>query len=138
MAARYATATRNSMLDVISTKIDAGAGAGYLEVRSGSQPANANTAASGTLLVTITLKDPSVASGASSGVLTLDVSGTAPSGTAGATGTAGWGRVYDSNGNAVVDGSVGTSGTDFIISSTSITSGQSVSLTATTFTFAAS
>lgn len=138
MTVHIATATRNAMLDAVSTKIDAGS-AGYLEIRTGSQPATANTAASGTLLVTITLKDPCVASGASSGTLTIDVSGTAPSGTAGNTGTAGWGRVYDSAANAIFDGSVTASGGggEFIISSTSITSGQTVTLTATTISLAA-
>jgi hypothetical protein len=44
--------------------------------------------------------------------------------------------VKDSNGVTVLDGSVGTTGTDFIITSTSITSGQTVTLTAGTLTLA--
>lgn len=139
MAVRFATATRNAAQDARAAKVDGGAGPGYLEVRTGAQPANANTAASGTLLVTITLDDPAFGAGSSAGVLTADVSGT-PTGTAVATGTAGWGRIYDSAGNAVVDGSVTASGGggDFIISSTSITSGQDVELTSLTITDPAS
>lgn len=122
------------MLDAVATKIDADASPGYIEVRTGSQPANANTAASGTLLATITLDDPAFTGAASSGSLTLDVSGTPTDSSADNTGTAGWARVYDGGGNAIFDGSVTASGGggDFIITSTSVTSGQSVTLTATT------
>lgn len=128
MAIRIASATRSSMMDALEASIDGGAGAATLEIRTGSQPADADTAASGTLLVTLTLNDP--AGTQSGGVITIDVS-PAISATAGATGTAGWARLKDSSGATILDGSVGTSATDFIIDSTSITSGQTVALVAT-------
>lgn len=128
MAIRIATATRSAMMTALETAIDGGSGAAYLEVYTGSQPANANTAASGTLLVTLTLNDP--AGTESGGVITIDVS-PAITASAVATGTAGWARLLTSAAATVLDGSVGTSGADFIIDSTSITSGQTVALVAT-------
>lgn len=128
MAIRIVSAVRSSMMNVIESALDAGVGAATLEVYTGSQPANADTAASGTLLVTLTLNDP--AGTQSGGVITIDVD-PAISATAVATGTAGWARMKDSAGVTVLDGSVGTSSADFIIDSTSITSGQTVALVAT-------
>lgn len=128
MAIRIAAATRGTMMDAVEAALDGGAGAATLEIRTGSQPADADTAASGTLLVTLTLNDP--AGTQSGGVVTIDVS-PAISASAVATGTAGWGRLKDSTGATVLDGSVGTSSADFIIDSTSITSGQTVALVAT-------
>lgn len=128
MAIRIAAATRATMMDAVEAALDGGSGAATLEIRSGSQPADADTTASGTLLVTLTLNDP--AGTQSGGVITIDVS-PAISAAAAATGTAGWARLKDSAGATVLDGSVGTSGTDFIIDSTSITSGQTVALVAT-------
>lgn len=138
MTIRVATATRSNMMNVVEADLDGGSGAAQLAIYTGSQPANANTAASGTLLVTLTLNDP--AGVQSGGVITLSVS-PAISASAGNTGTAGWARLKDSAGNTVLDGSVGTtgSGADFIIDSTSITSGQAVALIATsTLTYPAS
>lgn len=128
MAIRIVSAVRSSMMNVIESALDAGAGAATLEVYTGPQPADADTAASGTLLVTLTLNDP--AGTQSGGVITIDVD-PAISATAVATGTAGWARMKDSTGATVLDGSVGTSSADFIIDSTSITSGQTVALVAT-------
>lgn len=128
MAIRLAAAVRSDMMDAVEAALDAGGAAAELEIYSGSQPADADTAASGTLLATLVLNDP--AGTQSGGVITIDVS-PAITATAGATGTAGWGRLLDSTGATVLDGSVGTSGADFIIDSTSITSGQTVALVAT-------
>jgi len=132
MTTRLSAAIRNAMQNQVSLGVDAGTGPGTIKVYSGSQPATADTAASGTLLVTITLNDPSFGASAS-GVITADVD-PIPTGTAVATGTAGWARVADSDGLAVVDGSVAASGGDFTISTTSITSGQVVNLTGATLT----
>ena len=137
MAARIATTVRNASLNALRNAIDAGSGPGVIEIRSGTQPANADTAPSdGALLGTITLNDPS-APDASGGVLTFDVDPIPGDTAADATGTASWARVKDSAGTAVFDGSVGTAGTDFIIVSTAITAGQPITLTAASITFPA-
>ncbi len=126
MAVRIATATRNAMMDALAAKVDGGTGAGRLKVYSGTQPANANTTATGTLLVTFTLNDPAFGASAA-GVITLSVSPSITA-TAAATGTAGWARLEDSAGNAVLDGTCGTAGSDFILDTTSVSSGQSIGL----------
>jgi hypothetical protein len=94
-----------------------------LEIRTGTQPADANTAASGTLLATIT-----VAWTTTNGVAT--VTGT-PSATAVATGTAGWGRYRNTGDTERVDDAVGQG---FTLSNTSIVSGGTVTLTSATIT----
>lgn len=127
MTLRVAVAARNAGLDAIFDRANAGAGPGTIKVYTGSQPSTADTAETGTLLVTFTLADPAFAA-ALDGVKDLDADPDL-SAAAAATGTAGWARCEDSDGNNVFDGSVGTSSTDFIINSTSITTGQTVNLT---------
>lgn len=123
MAIRFNTATRNLLADALGS----GMASATLSIYTGSQPATANDAASGTKLVDITIN---AFNAASTGKATLDTS--SPNvGTAVATGTAGWGRIVFSTSNGI-DGTVGTSGTDFTINSTSITSGATVTLTAMT------
>lgn len=127
MTIRIPVAARNAMLDTLVDRADAGAGPATLKVYSGGQPATADTAATGTLLVTFTLADPAFEAAASNAVAIdadPDINATAV-----ATGTAGWARLADSDGVTVFDGTVGTSGTDWIINSTSITLGQIVVLT---------
>ena len=105
-----------------------------LEIRTGAQPATADTAASGTLLVSMTLPTPAFGA-ASSGVASK--SGTW-NGTAGNTGTAGWFRVIGAVG--VYDGAVTATGGggDMELDSTSITSGQLVTINTFTLTQPAS
>ena len=127
MTLRVAVLARNAGLNAIFNLADAGAGPGVIEYRTGSQPATADTAATGTVLVTFTLADPAFFV-AAAGVKDLDADPDIAA-TAAATGTVGWARCKDSVGVTVFDGSVGTAATDFIINSTSITSGQTVNLT---------
>lgn len=136
MATRIADAARNAATDAVVDRIDAGAGAGTLKIYSGTQPADADDAEAGSLLVTITLGDPAYgASAAGSAAL----SGT-PSAAASGTGTAGWFRVEDSTGANVFDGSVtGTGGGgDLELDNTSIASGQTVTITSLPFSTPAS
>lgn len=122
----YTAACRNNQLDEVTALVDAGAGAGTIEIRSGTRPADADTAKSGTLLATCTFSDPS-APAASSGVLTANA--ITDDSSADATGTASWFRVEDSNDNAVYDGDVGTSGSDLNLNSVAISAGATVSIT---------
>ena len=137
MATRIATTARNAAADAVVDLLDAGAGAGYVEIRTGSQPATANTAASGTLLATITLADPAFGA-AASGVALADVI-PEPTTTGAAAGTAGWFRGYDSTGAAVIDGSVTASGGggDMELNTTTISVGVDVTLTAWSVTMPA-
>ena len=129
MTIRFNTAMRDVMASALT-----GAISGYtLSIYTGSQPATANDAATGTKLVDITINGFNTPA---TGSATLDTS-TPNTGTAVATGTAGWGRIVGGAGERI-DGTVGTSGTDFTINSTSITNGATVTLTAMTVTQPAS
>jgi hypothetical protein len=121
MATRLPTATRNAKADAVGTLMSGGT----VEIRTGSQPASANDAASGTLLATVTL---GTAPSASAGVVTMPDPASV---NAVATGTAGWFRVKSSGAATVWDGAIGAEGT---LSSTSIVSGNPVDLSAVTYT----
>lgn len=107
---------------------------GYIQVYTGTQPTNPDTALSGnTLLVTLTFS--STAFGASSGGVAT--ANTITAGTAVANGTATFARCFKSDDStAIFDGSVGATGGsfDFTIPSTTIASGQSISMSSFTFT----
>lgn len=120
-----ATGVRNSMCDAFVDAIDAGAGAGTLTV---------HTAAYASLLATLTFSDPAFGA-AASGTATASA---ITSGTAGNTGTAAVLRIADSNTTTVADGTVGTSGEDFNLNTTSITTNDSVSCSSCTITMPAS
>jgi hypothetical protein len=106
--------------------------AGLIEIFTGTQPANANTALSGnTLLATLTFANPAFATAVAS-VITAN---TIASGTAVATGTATFARLYKSDGTTVVgDVAVGTSGAGLNLNTTSIVTGGLVSVTSYTHT----
>lgn len=116
---------REDMLDLITAAIGTG---GKLAVYSGTRPTNVDTALSGnTKLVEFTLNNPACAGAASPGVIVLSVSPPI-SATAVAGGTATFYRLTDSSGVVVQDGAVGTSGADLNLSSTTIVSGEVVSI----------
>lgn len=127
MAIAYSTTLRNAMLDAITT---AAGNAALLRIYDGSRPATGGTAT--TLLAELTCGTPFAAS-ASGGVLTLG--SITQDSSANATGTATWFRIVKSDGTThVLDGSVGTSGSDLNLTTTSITSTQPVSVTSFTIT----
>ncbi|MEA3341911.1 MAG: hypothetical protein U9R15_18265, partial [Chloroflexota bacterium] len=117
---------------------------GIIHIYSGSQPADADSAETGTKLVEITVSSGAFTPGAAGNGLEFkkEISGTlsknsleAWSGVASATGTAGWFRFYDNNEDTGADatavrfdGSVGTSGAQLTVSSTSITSGATITV----------
>lgn len=128
MTIRFSTALRNLLADALGTAM----GASTLSVYTGAQPATPATAASGTKLVDIDVGYWDVAA---TGVAALNVA-TPNTGVAVATGTAGWARLIV--GTNIVDGTVGTTGTDFTINTAGIVSGATVTLTACTITQPAS
>ncbi len=138
MGISLSDAARTEMATGLRDTIDAGASPGYVEIRTGSKPASVATGATGTLLATVTLADPSGT--VSAGVLTL--SGLPKTDTAADnTGTAGWFRIFDSTGAGVLDGTAGGtgSGADMIIDNPALVTGQTFSIVATsTFTMPAS
>lgn len=124
MALTYSTDTKTARMTATVAQIDAGAGAGKLKIRT----------AADAVLVTITLTDP--CGTVANGVLTFDFDPDIPA-TAGASGTAANAIITDSDDVTIISGlTVGTSGTDIVLDSTSITSGQTVTITAGTITHA--
>ena len=123
MAIAYVTTLRNSRMDAINTAANAGAGAALIRISDGTRPATGGTAT--TLLAELTASDPMFGA-AASGVLTA--SAITQDSSANATGTATWFRVVDSTGTAVMDGNVGTSGSDLNLTTVSIVATQPVSI----------
>jgi hypothetical protein len=121
-------AARNASVAAIGTLLNGG----KIEIRTGSQPANPDTAATGTLLGTLTLSATAFGS-ASTGTITANaITGDS---SADNSGTAAWFRAYKSDGTTgVIDGTVGTSGADMNLSSTSIVAGGTINLTSWTIT----
>lgn len=136
MTVRLSDGLRTDMLE--GGSLESALALGFIFIYTGSQPASANDAASGTLLVTIAVSDGAVG-------LTFDAIVTAGvlakaaaetwSGTAAATGTAGWFRfnelVTDKAGTLAaaaassttakrLDGSIAVSGGDLQMSNTAI------------------
>ena len=128
MVISISAATRDAMIADLIDAVDAGSAPGYIEVRSGTRPANVGTAATGNVLLVFTLNDPSYQA-PSGGTAAINAT-PAISATAATAGTATWARVYDGDGNAVFDCGVGTSGQELILNSTSILVGSVVNLTA--------
>ncbi|HVV71270.1 MAG TPA: hypothetical protein VHI52_07205 [Verrucomicrobiae bacterium] len=126
MALGYVTALRNSRMDAITTAIGT---SGLLRIYSGTRPATGGTAT--TLLAELALSS-AFAGAASGGVLTAN--SITQDSSADNTGTASWFRLCKSDGTAEVDGDVGTSGSDLNLTTTSIVSGQPVSVTSFTIT----
>lgn len=122
MAVVYAAALRTTRMNSVKTAIDAGAGAGTLEI---------GTAAMASVLATLTLSDPC---GSVSGD-TLTFSAITTDASADNSGTAAAARIKDSDGNVIVSGlTVSTSGANVNLNSTTITSGQAVSVSSATIT----
>ena len=128
---RLSTTARNALANAIKTAIDTGAGAGgTIKIYCGSQPATPQDTATGTLLVTLTLGDPSFGSphrghhrqrhrpGERRSYQYRGVSG----------------RIADCDGNAIMDVDVGTSGATINLNTTSIVSGGPVAITSATIT----
>lgn len=136
MTIKISTAARNAACDAVVDLLDGGPSFGTIKIYDGTQPAGPGTAiTTQVLLATFTLEDPAFGS-ASTGVATLD---TTPilSTTGLAASTATWFRAADSTGTAVLDGSAGTSGTDLILNTATISVGVTVECSAGTITMGA-
>lgn len=125
MAIQLSTGVRNAQLDEITTAVGNGA---LLRIYDGTPPANAGAALSGnTLLAELTCGSP-FGGAASSGQLTAN--SITQDSSANATGTASFFRIYDSGGSTCyVQGTVGTSGADLNLNTTSIVSAGPVAVT---------
>lgn len=126
-----------AMCDALVDSLDAGAGAGYVQIRTGAAPTNCEDANSGTLLATLTLSDPAFGAAAD---LAPGARATASAVTgdtaADATGTAAHFRAFDSNNVCVIQGDVTATGGGgaMELNSVSINTGVAVDITSWTIT----
>lgn len=127
MAVGMAATLRNARLDEITTAAGASA---LLRIYDGTRPATGGAAT--TLLAELTC-NATFAPAATGGTLTLNA--ITQDSAANATGTATWARIVKSDGTThVLDCSVGTSGADINLNTTSIVTGAAVSVTSAVFT----
>jgi hypothetical protein len=130
MAIQYSLTHRTNAMSTLNTDIGANA---VIKVFTGTIPTNCGTADTGTLLVTFAGNAGGFGTAASQ-VLTASAVASA---TAANAGTVGYFRIYPSAAtttNAVVQGTVGTSGTDMIVTNASIAAGQTCNFTSLTVT----
>lgn len=127
MTVGMVTNLRNARLDAITTFASTGA---KIRIYSGSRPATGGTATTQLAELTIT---GALGAAAAAGVLTLNtITGDT---SADATGTASWARILKSDGTTIVmDCSVGTSGADINLNTTSIVAGAAVNITSAAIT----
>lgn len=129
MALKYSTTARNNRATQLNTDIGASA---LLRFYSGAVPASVSDPITGILCATL----PCNASGfgtVSNGVLTANA---ITSASAAAAGTITHFRLCRSDGTAVIQGTVGTSGADINLDNTSYNIGQSVQLLSWVLTMA--
>lgn len=125
MAVTYTAAVKTARMDAVRAQIDAGGGAGKLEI---------GTAGMATVLFTVTLNATSGV--AAAGVLTL--SGFPKTQAATAAGTAAAARVRNFANTDIITGlTVGTSGADVVLDNLVIANGQSTTINSATITHAA-
>ena len=116
-----------------NTAANVGAGAAaVINVYSGSVPSSANEAATGTLLVSFSTAASGASWNAASGGSAALASSLSAAASAGSATTATYARMV--KGSYVLQGTVGTSGADFIMDSVTITSGNTYSITNATIT----
>jgi len=154
MAERLSTGLRDAMVGAGGSSMADALNDGIIKIYTGSQPADADSAETGTLLATITQDSAAFTSGVATNGLSFGAassgsaaktSGEVWSGVAVATGTAGWFRFFA---NTVVegastsgvrfDGNIATSGADMNMANTSITSGGTTTIDSASITVPAS
>jgi hypothetical protein len=135
---RISNAAAIVALDALLNLLDVN-GPGTVAIRTGSPPATLLTADSGTLLGTLTL-----AATAFDGATDDDPGATADAASitgdsaADNDGTAGYYRAYDGNSLAVIQGDITTTGVgtgDMLLDSTTVTTNDTINITAWTVTF---
>lgn len=135
MPLRLATITRNAGCDGIVDIIDQDAAAGVLLIRTGAQPADPQTAATGTLLATLTFSDPAFGA-AAAGVATASAITSDTS--VDATGTAGWARILSSDAadpaDAIMDMDIGQGSGTLDFDNTSFVIGGTAAISSMTVT----
>ncbi len=116
-------------LDAILALLSTGGVAGTIKLYTGSIPATADTGASGSLVATLTFSTTAFPASVNDGTAGAKCTANAITSDPSATGNAsavGYFRACDHTGLCVLQGTVGTSSADMIISNTTITAGSVV------------
>lgn len=130
---RYSVALKAAKLNAISTFAGASA---KLRLYSGTKPATADTALTGTLLVELICNATAFAATTATATLTASAISNGTGAAAAGTGTAATHfRLFKADGTTVVlDGTVGNVTSDLILDNVSIATGQVVSVSSLTVT----
>lgn len=129
MATRLGVSAQNASVAGITALLNGGT----VQIRTGSQPATVGTAATGTLLGTLTLSATAfgapTSGTASANAITGDTS-------ADASGTAGWFRAISSGATAIIDGTITASGGggEMIISNVNVVAGGTLDISSWSIT----
>ena len=109
MTVNISTQARNDAGDSIVDLIDLGStnANGVLEIRTGAIPANPQAVVSGTLLATLNFLNPAFGNFSNGTAFANPI---ADDSDIDASGIAGWFRIYDRNGAAVIDGEITVTG----------------------------
>jgi len=122
MALQYSVAVNSARLDTVETTVGASA---KLKIYTGTAPANCAAAATGTLLVDISLPLDWMNAAATGSKTKLGTW----SGTGAAAGTAGYFRITDTVGTAVgIQGTAGMTGTDLVMDNSNVAVSQVISV----------
>lgn len=129
----FSAAWRNQALDQLTTSLGTSA---LLHIYAGVQPADVSSAvtAANVVLASLTAPTTNAFGAAAAGVITANAIGSAAAATGG---TAVWFSWVKSTGARVFDGSVGTSGADLNLNSTTIVTAAQVAVSAFTVTMSA-
>ena len=136
MALSVTNAVAVAMANAYLTAQDAGTAA-LIIIYSGAAPANADAAATGTILAQLTCSATSAGAPTDTGsAARLTFNAITSDSSADATGTAGYFRILTQSGGTVVSqGTCGTSGTDMILNTVSITAGSTVAISSAIIDF---
>jgi len=129
MALKLTTNTRNVVADAVGDLLING---GTLQIRTGSAPASADNAATGTLLATFTLPSPTFGSPSNGTVTAVAITDA----TAGNTGNAGYYRVLNNSATTLWQGAVTAvgGGGELQLDTIAITTGNLVHINSWTIT----
>lgn len=127
---QISTAARNAAMDSVTALINVG-GAGTIEIYTGTKPAGPGTAIGAQVLLVVLDFSADAFTDAVVGVATANA---ITSRAAVATGVPAWYRAKSGGGTAVWDGTVGTSGADLILGSSTINTGNTIPISSFTMT----